>query len=234
MSRVALAGELAASLAHEVNQPLTAIVSNAEAGQHMLRPGHTHDPELTDVLHDIVAQGMRASEVIQGLREFLRTGHPVQRPVDLSQLVRDMLPLVRREFEESGVRLKLELSNRLPCIEGSRVQLGQVVVNLLVNACEALTHYDGPRLVTVTTRAADDQVEIVVRDNGPGPSPDVATRLFEPFVTTKPAGMGMGLTICRSIAEAHHGNLTATVPPEGGLRVTLSLPAMSQAGTDMP
>ena len=232
MSRVVLAGELAASLAHEVNQPLTAIVANAEAGEHILKVGGSSEHELEDVLHDIVTQGMRASEVIQGLREFLRTGHPATRPLDLSQLVHEMLPLVRREFEDCGVRLQLELREGLPLIEGSRVQLGQIVINLLLNACEVLAHVDGVRLVTVETRATDDRVELLVQDNGPGPSADIADRLFDPFVTTKPAGMGMGLTICRSIAEQHRGWLTADVPAKGGLRMTLSLPAMAKAAPD--
>jgi signal transduction histidine kinase/ligand-binding sensor domain-containing protein len=226
VSRVALAGELAASLAHEVNQPLTAIVANAEAGHHMLAAGPSHHAELAEVLHDIAAQGMRASEVIGGLREFLRTGHPDARPVDLSELVHDMLSLVRRELEDSGVRLQLSLADRLPAVEGRRVQLGQVVVNLLMNACEVLAHAEGTRLVSVETRARDDRVEVVVQDNGPGPAPEVQDRLFEPFVTTKAAGMGMGLAICRSIAEAHRGRLTAEVPPQGGLRMTLSLPVL--------
>ncbi len=174
VSRVALAGELAASLAHEMNQPLTAIVANAEAGQHMLAAGGGHDAELAEVLDDIVAQGLRASDVIRELREFLRTGHPDPRPVDLSDLVHDMVPLVRREFEDSGVQLRLALAEGLPSVEGRRVQLGQVVVNLLMNACEALMSRDGDRVVTVTTGAREDRVEIVVRDNGPGPSPEVA------------------------------------------------------------
>jgi signal transduction histidine kinase/ligand-binding sensor domain-containing protein len=227
VSRVALAGELAASLAHEVNQPLTAIVANAEAGQHLLAAGTAHHAELGEVLHDIVAQGMRASEVISGLRDFLRTGHPDPRPVDLSELVRDMLPLVRREFEDSGVRLDLSLAPRLPLVEGRRVQLGQVVVNLLVNACEVLAQAGGTRIVSIETRAREDRVEIIVQDNGPGLAAEVRDRLFDPFVTTKPAGMGMGLAICRSIADAHRGRLTAESRPEGGLRMTLSLPALA-------
>jgi C4-dicarboxylate-specific signal transduction histidine kinase len=234
VSRVALAGELAASLAHELNQPLTAIVANAEAGQHMLAAGGPHDANLTEVLDDIVAQGLRASDVIRELREFLRTGHADARPVDLSHLVHDMLPLVRREFEDSGVQLRLALAEGLPLVEGRRVQLGQVVVNVLMNACEALTGRDGDRVVTVTTGARENRVEIVVRDNGPGLSPEVAARIFDPFVTTKTTGMGMGLAICRSIAEAHRGRLTADSPAEGGLSVTLSLPAIDGTPQSAP
>ncbi len=226
VSRVALAGELAASLAHEMNQPLTAIVANAEAGQHMLAAGGRHEAELAEVLDDIVAQGLRASDVIRELREFLRTGHPDARPVDVSDLVHDMVPLVRREFEDSKVQLRLNLAEGLPSVDGRRVQLGQVVVNLLMNACEALMGQEGDRVVTITTGARGDRVEIVVRDNGPGPSPEVADHLFDPFVTTKATGMGMGLAICRSIAEAHRGRLTADSPAEGGLTMTLSLPAI--------
>ena len=234
VSRVALAGELAASLAHEVNQPLTAIVANAEAGQHMLAAGGPHDADLAEVLDDIVAQGLRASDVIRELREFLRTGHPDARPVDLSDLVHDMVPLVRREFEDSGVQLRLDLADGLPLVDGRRVQLGQVVVNLLMNACEALMGQQGDRVVTITTGTRGDRVEMVVHDNGPGLAPDVAERIFDPFVTTKTTGMGMGLAICRSIAEAHRGRLTADSPAEGGLSVTLSLPAIDGTPQSAP
>ncbi|BCS32206.1 hypothetical protein TBR22_A14160 [Luteitalea sp. TBR-22] len=224
VSRVALAGELAASLAHEVKQPLTAIVANAEAAQHILDAGPTPPADLGEILQDIVSQGLRASEVITGLREFLRSGTPDDRPIDMSALVREMLPLVRRELEDHRVRVILELADDLRRVSGRRVQLGQVLVNLLMNACEAMATQDGPRQVTITTRNREDRVEMAVSDTGPGVSPEVAERLFEPFVTTKPAGMGMGLAICRSIAEAHRGRLTAEAAADGGLRVTLSLP----------
>jgi len=225
VSRVALAGELAASLAHEVNQPLTAIVANAEAGQHLLGTGASGHDEVAEMLNDIVVQGLRASEVIGGLREFLRDGHPAPAPVNLTQLVHEMLPLVRREFEEHAVQTSLRLDETLPTVEGRRVQLGQILVNLLLNACEALERQDGPRLVTVTTRAREDRVELTVSDNGPGLSPSVADRVFEPFVSSKPQGMGMGLAICRSIAESHRGRLVAEPAVGGGLSMTLSLPA---------
>jgi C4-dicarboxylate-specific signal transduction histidine kinase len=136
-----------------------------------------------------------------------------------------MLPLVRRELQDHGVTVELALEERLPPAQGSRVQLGQIVVNLIMNACEALVEQPGERRVTVATRTRGDRVELGVEDNGPGLSASVASRLFEPFVTTKPEGLGMGLAICRSIAESHGGRLSAETPLTGGFRMVLSLPA---------
>ena len=146
-------------------------------------------------------------------------------------LVTEMLPLVRRELRDGRVEATLSLARGLPPVEGLRVQLGQVVLNLVVNACEALADRDGERRVAITTRPAPDgRVELVVSDNGPGLDPAMAARAFEPFVTTKPGGLGVGLAICRSIAERHGGRLTADTPPEGGLRMTLTLPAARPPG----
>jgi signal transduction histidine kinase len=229
-SRAALAGELAAGLAHEVRQPIGAIVNNAEAGRRNLSRYLERPEELEQILRDIVADGMRASEVVQGLRGFLGPGGGEATPVDLSVLVREMLPLVRRELEDHRVEVDLDLAEALPPVEGARVQLGQVVVNLVVNACEALSGRDGERRVAIGTAARDGRVELSVRDNGPGLDATVAERIFEPFVTTKPDGLGVGLAISRSIAERHGGHLRATSPPEGGLVMTLSLPAAPARG----
>lgn len=227
VSRVTLAGELAASLSHEVSQPLGAIVNNAEAGRRNLdryiqRPG-----ELGAIFDDIVADGMRASEVVRGLRRYLRPRGSPSAPVDLTAVVRDALPLLGRELRDHRVQVELALADGLPLVEANGVSLGQVVMNLVMNACEALAGMDGERRVTLTTAARDGRVELSVRDNGPGMADEVATRAFEPFVTTKPDGLGMGLAICRGIAEAHGGSLSATRPPGGGLEVVLSLPAAS-------
>jgi signal transduction histidine kinase len=225
VSRAALAGELAASLAHEVRQPIGAIVNNAEAGrrhlaQYLQRPG-----DLEQLFGDIVDDGLRASEVVQGLRAFLRPVGDEPVPVDLSALVREMLPLVRRELQDHRVAVELSLGDALPPVDGFRVQLGQVVVNLVVNACEALAEKDGERRVAIETVARDGRVELSVRDNGPGLAPAVAARVFEPFVTTKPDGLGVGLAISRSIAERHGGHLSAEAAPEGGTRMVLTLPS---------
>ncbi|MFN8092910.1 MAG: ATP-binding protein [Vicinamibacteria bacterium] len=225
VSRAALAGELAASLAHEVRQPIGAIVNNAEAGRRNLAQYLRQPAALEQIFDDIVADGMRASEVVRGLRGFLQPAGSETGPVGLSSLVREMLPLLRRELRENRVEVVLSLEDALPSVEGSRVQLGQVVVNLLLNACEALATTPGGRRVDVSTAVREGRVELVVRDNGPGPDASVADRLFEPFVTTKKDGLGVGLAICRSIAERHGGRLVAEVPPEGGLRMTLQLPA---------
>ncbi len=224
VSRVALAGELATSLAHEVRQPIGAIVNNAEAVKRDLARYARRPEELEQVVGDIVADALRASDVVAGLRAFLGTGGPSTTAVDLSALVREMLPLVRRELEDNRVAVALDLAERLPPVEGQRVQLGQIVVNLVVNACEALAGAPGERRVVVSTAERDGRVELAVADNGPGPAAEVKDRLFEPFVTTKADGLGVGLAICRSIAERHGGRLMAQRPPEGGLRLVLTLP----------
>jgi signal transduction histidine kinase len=233
VSRVALAGGLAASLAHEVRQPLGAIVNNAEAGKRNLSQYLQQPAELEAIFSDIVVDGLRASEVVRGLREFLQPRASEQDTVDLSAVVREMLPLLRRELRDNRVDVQLDLADGLPPVEGFRVQLGQVVVNLVMNACEALGDVTGARRITVTTAARDGRVEVAVRDNGPDLAEAVATRVFEPFVTTKPGGLGMGLAICRAIAEAHGGHLIAEAAAGGGLRVTLSLPPAT-AGTPVP
>ena len=225
VSRVALAGELAASLAHEVSQPIGAIVNNAEAGRRNLDRYVQHPDQLGAVFDDIVADGMRASEVVRGLRRYLKPRDDRLAPVDLSCVVRDALPLVGRELRDSRVAVELMLADGLPPVEAHSVQLGQIVMNLVMNACEALADVKGDRRIVLTTAARDGRVELSVRDNGPGMTDAVAARAFEPFVTTKPDGLGMGLAICRGIAEAHGGRLSAARPSGGGLEVVLSLPA---------
>jgi len=225
VSRAALAGELGASIAHEVRQPIGAMVNNAEAGRRHLTHYLQHPDELEQLLGDIVADGMRASAVVQGLRGFLQPKAPEATAIDMSALVREMLPLVRRELEGHHVSLELALDEPLPSVEGYAVQLGQVVVNLVINACEALAGTEGPRRITISTHARGGRVELVVLDNGPGMREDVAHRAFEPFVTTKPDGLGVGLPICRSIAERHGGRLSAEGAPGGGVRMVLTLPA---------
>ncbi len=225
VSRVTLVGELAASLAHEVRQPIGAMVNNAEAGRRHLTQYLQRPDELEAIFTDIVSDGLRASEIVGGVRGFLRPHEVAWAPVDMSELVREMLPLVRRELMDHHVDVELALATEMPGVRAAKVQLGQVVVNLVMNACEALAGVDGPRRVTIATSAADGRVELAVGDNGPGPAPDVAPRMFEPFVSTKKEGLGMGLAICRSIAETHGGRLTADRPASGGFRIVLSLPA---------
>jgi C4-dicarboxylate-specific signal transduction histidine kinase len=227
VSRAAVAGELATSLAHEVRQPIGAIVNNAEAVRRNLARYRERPAELEQVFGEIVADAVRASEVVEGLRGFVKSGGPGAAAVDLSDLVREMLPLVRRELRDNRVEVELDLAQGLPAVEGLRVQLGQIVVNLVLNACEALAGVEGDRRVAISTAERDGHVELAVRDNGPGPAPEVTTRLFEPFVTTKPEGLGVGLAICRSIAERHGGHLSADTPPGGGFRMTLTLPPAS-------
>ncbi len=223
--RVATAGELATSLAHEVNQPLAAIVTNAQAGRRFLARESLDRANLDEILGDIAQQGQRASEVIRRLREFLRKHAAEREPIDLSQVVRDTLPLLRREIQDHGVEVELALAEDLPAVLADPVQLQQVVVNLVKNACEALDAVPAPRRVAIHTRRYDGRVWMEIRDNGPGLAPEVAGRLFQPYVTTKSSGMGLGLAICRSIVESHGGRMSADSAPGGGLRLLVDLPA---------
>jgi C4-dicarboxylate-specific signal transduction histidine kinase len=223
--RVAIAGELATSLAHEVNQPLAAIVTNAQAGQRYLARDGFARADLDEILGEIAQQGRRASEVIRRLREFLRKNQSQRVALDLNQVVRDTLPLLRREIEEQEVRTSLMLQPGLPAVTADPVQLQQVVVNLVKNSCEALSGHPQPRHIEIRTSSYDGRVRMDVSDSGPGLAPEIAARLFQPYVTTKAGGMGLGLAICRSIVEAHGGRLAAEPAPRGGVCFHLDLPA---------
>jgi C4-dicarboxylate-specific signal transduction histidine kinase len=222
--RASTAGELATSLAHEVNQPLAAIVANAQAGRRFLAREPVAREDVDDILRDIAQQGQRASEVIRRLREFLRKNTAARRVLDVNQAVRDALPLVRRELEENRVRLALELASDAPEVEADPVQLQQVLVNLIKNSCEAMAEFSGERGIIARTSARGARALIEVSDTGPGLAPEVAARLFEPYVTTKPDGMGLGLAICRSIVEAHGGKLLGTNMPGGGVVFRIEIP----------
>ncbi|MBK8178768.1 MAG: GHKL domain-containing protein [Planctomycetes bacterium] len=224
IGRVTTAGELASSLAHEVNQPLAAIVANASAARRKLSQPAPDPEELREILGDIAAQGERASEVIRRLREFIRKHETVREELSIAQLLRATLPLLRRELEQHGVQVELQLPEDLPCVSADRIQLQQVLVNLIHNACESLSGVRGDRRLHIQGRTSPGMVALQVRDNGPGLSPEVAGRLFQPYVTTKPGGMGLGLAICRTIVENHGGRLSAAPAPEGGAVFTIELP----------
>lgn len=227
VSRVALAGELAATLAHEVSQPVAAMLNNAEAGRQQPAYYAQHPEELSALLGDIVTDGLRASDIIHGLRGFLRPQAAKVERLNLDDVVRDMLPLVQRELRDHRIELALHLAGDLPPVDGVRVQLGQVVINLALNGCEAMARVDGARRLEIRTHAEHGLVRLTVRDTGGGIDPLVTSHLFEPFVTTKAEGLGMGLTISRGIAEAHGGKLTASHVGDG-TEFVLTLPANSR------
>jgi len=226
MARVATLGELASSFAHQLNQPLTAIVANAQAGRRLMAAGDRKG-EVPAVLEDIASDGLRAGTVIMRLREMLRKDDPRPVPIDVAALVQDVAALVANDALIREVSVRLSLPPSPLTVHGDRVQLQQAVLNVLMNALEASGDGTGGRLVEVAAgRAAGPGVLIEVRDTGPG-LPIPAARIFDAFYTTKPSGMGMGLSIVRTIVEAHGGSTHAANGPHGGAVVGISLPVAS-------
>jgi signal transduction histidine kinase len=227
VSRVATMGELAAAFAHELNQPLAAIRANARAGRNFLdRPGDVHG-EVTGALEDIGDDAGRAQEIIANLRRLMRKGEIRREPVAVAAMVSDALRIIQPECTRQGVPLSFVAAEGLPAVQGDRVQLQQVVLNLVQNATAVVTGA-GIADPTVAVRAArldDDQVEIAVVDQGPPVTDEVLSDMFEPFFTTRQQGLGMGLAICRTIVEAHGGTLTARRNEGPGLTVACRLPA---------
>ncbi len=210
LTRVAILGELSGAMAHELNQPLTAILSNAQAAERLLAGGSTDVTELREILKDIVADDIRAGEVISRLRALLKRGARNVEPLRLDDVVREALALAHSQLLERHVTVIEDQERDLPPVLGDRVQIQQVLLNVIVNASEALSANEPmDRALSVSTARADGGVRVVVADNGPGLAPDVIDRLFEPFVTTKTNGLGLGLSICRSIVGAHGGRLIA-------------------------
>jgi signal transduction histidine kinase len=224
-ARVGAVGAFAASLAHELTQPLFASLANAETGVRLLAAANPDLNELRSTLEDIVADERRAGELVQKLRRFLRRGEVDPAELDLAETLEEVVKLVGREAHARGVRLRLEIAERLPRIVGDRVQLQQVVLNLVSNAIDAVSDGDrAAREVTVLAGRSGDGVSVEVRDVGPGMDRKTLGRLFEPFFTTKPKGMGLGLSISRTIVEAHGGRLSAHSTPGSGSTFRIELP----------
>ncbi len=210
-NRVATMGQLTASIAHEVNQPIAAMVTNAQAAELWLDRQPPHLEEVQQALARIVRNGIRAGDVIGRIRELIKKSPARNDWVDLNEAIREVVELTRGEAVKTGVLVQIHLAESLPLIRGDRVQLQQVVLNLIINAVEAMGDLrDGPRELRISTaRAEPDGVLVVVRDSGPGLAPASHEHLFDAFYSTKPTGLGMGLSICRSIIEAHGGRLWA-------------------------
>ncbi|HTP47405.1 MAG TPA: PAS domain S-box protein, partial [Casimicrobiaceae bacterium] len=211
LARVAMLGELSGSLAHELNQPLTAILSNAQAAQRFLVQSPPRVDKVADILIDIVKSDHRAGAVIQRLRSLLRKEEAQRHPLDINEVVEESLRLMRSDLLNRQVVVSSELAHALPAVSGDRNQLQQVLLNLVINGCDAMNgHRADNRLVIRTQKTTNGNVEVSVADRGAGiPSADLE-RIFEPFMTTKSHGLGLGLAICRSIVEAHGGRLWAT------------------------
>ncbi|HEY9455989.1 MAG TPA: ATP-binding protein [Bradyrhizobium sp.] len=228
-ARVATLGELTASIAHEVNQPLAAIVTSGEAGLRWLRRDVPNLEEVAAAISRIVAEGRRASEIVTRIRAFLKKKPAQEDALEIGEIIEEAAQLVERELSKDDITLMLETKAGLPPVRGDRIQLQQVLVNLMVNAGQAMAGQSGPRIVTVSTGPEDgNRLAITVKDTGPGIPQDDLPRLFEPFFTTKHSGMGMGLAICRTTVESHGGQLSADSMPGSGATFRLTLPVIEE------
>jgi PAS domain S-box-containing protein len=227
IARVTSLGALSASIAHEVNQPLAAIVSHGEASLRWLNREVPRLDEVASSIRHVIANGKRASDIIQRIRALTSKTEQRKNLLSLNEVVEEVVPLVQREASGHYAVLRLDLGPDMPAILGDRIQLQQVIINLILNAVQAMaTVEDRPRSVVVRSRMeGGDHVVLEVQDSGPGIDPETAEQIFEAFFTTKPGGMGMGLSICRSIVEAHGGQMRAVSrTPEPGAIFRFTLP----------
>jgi signal transduction histidine kinase len=230
IGRVSAMGELAASLAHELNQPLTAILNNAEVAQQHLGSAAPDIGELREILADIVADDKRAAGVIQRLRALLKKGKLEHVPLDINDVVGEVAQLVRNDVVLRNVPMTVDLASGLPGVRGDRVQLQQVILNMVLNGLEAMVGNNGRErgLVIRTSRAGDAAVRVAVEDSGAGIDMKDVDRMFQPLYTTKPDGLGMGLAIARTIIDAHGGQLRASNNAGPGATFQFTLPVAAE------
>jgi signal transduction histidine kinase len=223
--RLTTMGEMAAGLAHEINQPLGAIVNYAQGSSRRLRSNPSAVDAVLPVIDDIAAEALRAGEIIRRLRSLVRKEPPRQDWIDLADVAGDALHLVEPDSHQLGIAVQVAIEPELPRPLGDRIQIEQVVLNLLRNAIDAMADVPGRReLVLSIARVDDSAIELAVRDTGRGMTPAVAERVFDPFFSTKPTGLGMGLSISRSIVEAHQGRLLVSPNAAGGATFRVTLP----------
>ena len=226
LSRVSLLGEMTASLAHELNQPLSAIISNANAGMRYIERGKDDPAKLRDILGDVESDANRAYDIIRNVRNTIKKGDPARRQIDLNELVTNVAHVVRPDAVGYSCEVETSLAKDLPPIEGDPVQIQQVLVNLVSNALDAMRQTPtGRRKVEISTAGkGESEVRLSVRDHGSGIRTEVHDRLFDQFFTTKEHGLGMGLAIVRSIVEAHGGKIHAENVADGGACFYFTLP----------
>jgi C4-dicarboxylate-specific signal transduction histidine kinase len=226
VNRVATMGQLAASIAHEVKQPLAAVVTNAAAGLRWLSRQPPNVEEARNAFSRAISDGNRASEVIGRIRELMTNTPPQKDALEINEAIREIIALIHGEALKNGVSMQTQLAEGLPVIQGDRVQLQQVMLNLIINAIQAMSGVrERSRELLIGTREyASNGVLVEVRDSGPGLSPESVDRVFEAFYTTKPGGMGMGLSVCRSIVEAHGGRIWASRTPGLGATFQFTVP----------
>ena len=225
-NRVATMGQLTASIAHEVNQPIAAMTLNAETGLRWLGAESPDLDEARQALGDIVRDGNRAAAVVQRIRNLSKKAPPRDERVEINGAIREVIEVTRSEAMKNGVSAQTELVESLPLVHGDRVELQQVILNLILNAIEAMSETnEGPRELLITTeRAESGDLLVAVRDSGPGLAPGALENLFQAFHTTKPSGLGLGLSICRSIVEGHGGRLWASANSPRGAVFQFTLP----------
>jgi signal transduction histidine kinase len=228
MSRTAVMGELSASLTHQLNQPIGAILMNAEEIQRMLESAEPDLESLRAAVGDIIQDDLRATETIKGLRNFFRKSEAEKTQLYLREVVADVVRMVRSDSMLRNVSLAFEPPAERIRLAGDRIQLQQVILNLVLNAFDAVSENEDVREVSISMSADKDEVRVAVRDSGNGMDPAAIEHIFEPFFTTKPKGMGMGLAIARSIIKAHGGEISARRNPDRGSTFEIVLPAVQE------
>jgi C4-dicarboxylate-specific signal transduction histidine kinase len=229
MSRANEMGQLTASIAHELNQPLTGILSNAQAAELILKSKNWDLEEIKEILAEIIGDTKRAGEVIRNLRELYRDQKVEFLPIEMNTILNEITKLLHSEFVMQHVVLQTKYGSSLPMIGGNKIQIQQVMVNLIMNGIQAMIGMDsGERKILITSSSDANEVKVFVADRGKGINPDIIDRIFEPLATWKPGGTGMGLAISNSIIKAHGGRMMAENRREGGARVGFALPVIKE------
>ena len=225
-AKLVAVGEMASMLAHQINQPLSAVVNYNKSCLRRLRSGQAEPEQLAEIMEQASREATRASAIIHRVREFVRKREPDRRPTEMNSLVEQTLSFMQAEAAKYNVAVKFEPAAGLPLADADRIMVEQVVVNLIKNGIEAMKEVGWSRELRVATAPHEGRfVRVSVGDRGRGIPADVAEQLFEPFFTTKPEGMGLGLSVCSSIVEFHGGEIWATPEPDRGVTFSFTLPA---------